>query len=281
MLDKDHIRSTEISSELQDRSDVRLQTAYATNMLLRSTTPTINSSNAPREESFDIESELHRRLIINLGRGVGASRLATQTLLQGAADDPALRQELLEGIDDQLRELNRLLDNLMQFDALRHNSLHLEMKPVNLQKWLPLLLAKWRPIVLREGLVWREELALNSLPVHADAECLAQVLVNLLSNALHYTPKGGQVLVGSGATRQDAWISIHNSGPGLSAAERHRLFDPFFASSHQGRFPRGVGLGLAVAAGLVQAQNGRIQVESESGQGCSFRIWLPLTRPPR
>jgi signal transduction histidine kinase len=155
------------------------------------------------------------------------------------------------------------------------------MKPVNLQRWLPPVLAKWRPIALREGLGWQEQLAANSLPVRADAECLVHVMANLLSNALHYTPKGGQVLVGSGATRHDAWISIHNSGPGLSAAERHRLFDPFFASSHQGRFPRGVGLGLAVAAGLVQAQNGRIQVESESGQGCSFRIWLPMTRPPR
>lgn len=245
------------------------------------TTHGASSHNAPGEDSFDVDSELHRRLIINLGRGIGASRLATQALLQGAADDPALRQELLQGIDDQLRSLDILLDNLVQFSALRQNSLTLDLKAVNLQRWLPPVLAKWRPIAVREGLVWQERLAPNSLPVRADAACLVQVMANLLSNAIQYTPKGGYVIIGSGATQQEAWITINNAGPGLTTAERHSIFEPFSANHRQGRFPRGVGLGLAVAAGLMQAQNGRIQVESEGGQGCDFSIWLPLTRPNR
>lgn len=250
-------------------------------MLPRPIIPGASSDDAPGEATFDVDSELHRRLIINLGRGIGASRLATQALLQGAADDPALRQELLEGLDDQLRNLDILLDNLIRFDALRQNSLTLDLKAVNLQRWLPPVLAKWRSIALREGLVWQEELALHSLPVRADAACLVQVMANLLSNALQYTPKGGLVIVGSGETRQEAWIRITNSGPGLTSAERHRIFEPVSANHRQGRFPRGVGLGLAVATGLMQAQNGRIQVKSENGQGCDFSIWLPLTRANR
>ncbi len=251
----------------------------ALTIMPQATTSRIVSREVPGAKSFDVDSELHRRLVINFGRSIGASRLATQALLQGAVDDPELRRELLEGIDDQLRSMSLILDNLVQFNALKRNALRLEMGPVNLQVWLPPLLAKWRPLALREGLAWREKLVPDSLPVRADTERLAQAMANLLSNAVQHTPKGGDVLVSSGATMQDAWISISNSGPGLTSAERHRVFEPFFASARQGQFPRGVGLGLAVTEALVQAQNGRIEVESDAGQGCSFSIWLPLTRP--
>jgi two-component system OmpR family sensor kinase len=103
-------------------------------------------------------------------------------------------------------------------------------------------------------------------------------VANLLQNAVQHTPQGGDIQVGSGARGQQAWISIANSGPGLSSDERHRLFEPFFISARQGRFPRGIGLGPAVAEALVQAHAGRIEVESDAGQGCSFSIWLPLAK---
>lgn len=230
---------------------------------------------------IDVDNELYRRLVINFGRGIGASRLATQALLRGADDDPALRRDLLEGIDDQLRNLNLVLNNLVQFNALTRNALRLDMRPVNLQRWLVPMLAKWRSIAVREGFVWQEKLIPDSLPVRADAECLDQVLANLLTNALQYTPKGGDVVVILGTTRREAWISIHNSGPSLTAAERHRIFEPFFVGARHSRFPRGIGLGLTVAEGLMQAQEGRIEVESDVGQGCSFRISLPMTRQGR
>jgi len=247
-------------------------------IMLQSTISRTVSRDAPEAKPVDVDSELYRRVIINFGRGIGASRLATQALLQGGVDDPELRQDLLEGIDDQLRSMSLILDNLVQFNALRRNALLLDMKPINLQQWLPPFLAKWRLLALREGFVWREELVPDSLPVRADPERLAQVMANLLSNVVQHTPRGGDAVVGLGATRQDAWISISNSGPGLTSADCRRVFEPFFASARQGRFPRGVGLGLAVAKGLVQAQNGRIEFESDAGQGCSFSIWLPLIR---
>lgn len=228
--------------------------------------------------STNIDDELWRRAITNLGRGVGASSVATQALLQGAAEDPELRRQLLEGIDDQLRSMGLVLDNLVQFHALQRHVISLDLRPINLQIWLPALLSKWRSAALRQGLTWREELAAEPLPVRADRDRLAQAAANLLQNAIQHTPQGGDIRVGSGANRQHAWIRVSNSGPGLTIDERDRLFKPFFASARQGRFPKGVGLGLPVAEALVRAHDGRVEVESDTGQGCSFSIWLPLAK---
>jgi signal transduction histidine kinase len=89
-----------------------------------------------------VDDDLWRRAITSLGRGIGTSSLATQALLQGAAEDPQLRRQLLEGLDDQLRSMGLVLDNLVQFQALQRNAVSLEIRSVNLQRWLPPLVRK-------------------------------------------------------------------------------------------------------------------------------------------
>jgi signal transduction histidine kinase len=191
-------------------------------------------------------------------------------------DDTGLRQELLVGIDDNLGNMSLVLDNLVQFTVLRRGTLVLDLEAIDLQKWLPPLLAKWRSTALRLGLNWGEQLVSDPLLVYADAERLAQVMSNLLSNTIQHTPDNGSVIVISGSTGTDAWIRIHNSGPGLTFGERQRVFEPFFASATQGTFPRGVGLGLVVAEWLIRAHNGGMELESDVGEGCSFTVRLPL-----
>ena len=234
------------------------------------------SGDLPETMPADLDDELYRRLIISVGRSVGASHLAVQALLQGAADDPQMRQDLLVGIDDQLRNLGLVLDNAVQFSVLRRGAPVLNVRSVDLQDWLPFLLGKWRSMALRRRLHWHEQLATQSLLVHADAERLSQVVANLLANAIQYTPNDGVIVVSSGSTATDAWICIDNSGPGLASDERQRVFEPFFASASQGAFPKGIGLGLVVAEWLVRGHKGRLEFKSDVGQGCSFTVWLPL-----
>src|SRR5438128_2965823 len=120
-------------------------------------------------------------------------------------------------------------------------------------------------------------LAVRALPgtplVRGQQDQLQQVLLNLLTNAIDATPPGGhiEVALAPGADGE-AEIAISDSGRGISAADRKRIFEPFFSTKEAGR---GTGLGLFITAEIVREHKGRIEIESEEGHGSTFRIALP------
>jgi signal transduction histidine kinase len=111
----------------------------------------------------------------------------------------------------------------------------------------------------------------------ADGHRLEQLLDNLITNALKYTPEGGQVATRLGRENGYVRIEVEDSGMGIPAKEQQFLFDRFFrATSATTEAIPGVGLGLTVVKAIVEAHRGRIQVESEEGRGTTFRVVLPL-----
>ena len=109
----------------------------------------------------------------------------------------------------------------------------------------------------------------------ADPLRLAQVLDNLISNAIKYTPDGGRVAVTSWVRDGQAWFEVTDSGVGISAADRQQIFERFYRVRGKDT-PGGAGLGLAITKAIVDAHGGTISVESELGAGTSFRVSLPL-----
>ncbi len=111
-----------------------------------------------------------------------------------------------------------------------------------------------------------------------DAAILRQGLINVLHNAIKYTPGGGAIrMVVKLAASGEAMIEVHDTGPGIPAADRQRIFERFYrVDGARSREAGGVGLGLAIARWAVEANGGRIEVESEAGGGALFRIVLPL-----
>jgi signal transduction histidine kinase len=105
---------------------------------------------------------------------------------------------------------------------------------------------------------------------------IVQVLVNMLVNAGQATAEGGRVLISTHQEGDGARVEIRDTGPGLSPEARRHLFQPFFTTKPHGS---GMGLGLAVAHGIVTGHGGRIEVDSEPGQGACFRVHLPHTPP--
>ena len=105
---------------------------------------------------------------------------------------------------------------------------------------------------------------------------MAQVIGNLLSNAIKYTPAGGQVKISAGTDERSFWIKVSDSGAGIQADERDKIFVPFFRGEPGRRIKQGMGLGLTIARDLVMAHGGELSVESVSGQGSSFTVTLPL-----
>ena len=114
-------------------------------------------------------------------------------------------------------------------------------------------------------------------PSYADPDALERILANLMSNALKYSPDEENITVSATAGDMEATVSVADLGPGIRAEEAGRLFERFFRSESVRRHHDGLGLGLTISKALVEAQGGRIWVESELGRGSVFSFTLPLS----
>ena len=219
--------------------------------------------------------KLLANLVHELGRPLGALRAAIQALIRGAKNDPKLLDELLDGIDGEAVRLQHLTEDLAELHDKMLGPLELDYHPVALSEWLQKELRPWGEAARQKQIQWIEEIPSDLPVIQADSDRLAQAAGNLVSNALKYTPAGGTITVTAGSKDSDVWFCVKDTGPGIPAEERDKIFQPFYRGSHGRRFPQGMGLGLSIAHDLVAAHGGRIELDSTPGLGSQFTIWLP------
>jgi two-component system sensor histidine kinase KdpD len=123
------------------------------------------------------------------------------------------------------------------------------------------------------------ELPVDSPPVSVDPTQLEHALVNLLENALKFSPPGDRVAVRAEPVDGTVVVRVIDRGPGVPSGEQGRIFRPFGRAANGGE--RGSGLGLAIARGFVQANGGRLWVESKPGEGAVFAVALPVAERPQ
>jgi signal transduction histidine kinase len=199
-----------------------------------------------------------------------------ETLEDGALDDLAGRGPLLQAMQRETERLIRLVNDLLVLTRADAGTLNLEMEPLDLAE-----LARERCAHLA-GLAARREVSLvvsgaESAWVLGDADRLAQVLDNLLDNAIRYSPAQASVTVEIACADGSAVCAVCDDGPGLAEKHLALVFERFYrADASRNRQTGGAGLGLAIVRALLTAQNGGIRVESTVGQGSTFRFWLPL-----
>jgi signal transduction histidine kinase len=112
--------------------------------------------------------------------------------------------------------------------------------------------------------------------VQADAACLRQILQNLLDNAVRHTPRGGRISIKAARLGSEIVISVADTGAGIPKTEQERIFERFYrADSARSREEGGTGLGLSIAKHMAEAHGGRIQLQSEVGNGSTFLVFLP------
>jgi signal transduction histidine kinase len=221
-----------------------------------------------------------RQLLANLahelGRPLGALHSAIQALVSGADRDESLRRELLVGMDGEIARLRRLLDDLAHLREQLTGTLELARQPVALGEWLAQLLTTLERAADQKGLQWQVTISPNLPTLELDPDRMGQVVGNLISNAIKYTPPDGALSIEAGVAGAQAFIRVSDTGPGISPEEVDRIFMPFYRGPTGRRFPQGMGLGLTIARDLVIAHGGRLEVESTPGQGSRFTVWLPL-----
>ncbi|MGN6699246.1 MAG: sensor histidine kinase, partial [Thermomicrobiales bacterium] len=193
------------------------------------------------------------------------------------ATPPATR-DALAIIDREARTLGDLVDDLFTLSRLEEAALPLQPAPVNVREVADAAVSGIQPLALARGQVAVRALVPADLPpALADRARLAQILSNLLHNALRHTPDGGVIVV-EGALMPDGraiTLTVTDTGAGIAPADLPHIFDRFYQGERAGRNQDGSGLGLAIVRQLVEAQGGTIAAESTPGQGASIRFTLP------
>lgn len=223
------------------------------------------------------QKKLLANLVHELGRPIGALRSSAQALINGAADDLKLRQDLLDGMEKQTRGLERLVDDLTNLYDTSAGRFKLQRERVDLNHWLEQTLAPWRSFAEDKDL----NFAVRSERLPAawiDPSRLEQALGNLVSNAIKFAPKGGEVRVSAEICDDLVCIHVEDNGPGLTDEDLSQLFTPFYRGNQETRFPQGMGLGLSIARDIAITHGGILEASNIPQSGVRFTIRLPLTR---
>jgi PAS domain S-box-containing protein len=210
-------------------------------------------------------------------------RTAAQVLRLLAPTDPRLR-EAGDVIDRQVRHMGRLVDDLLDVARIARGKLHLRKEPLDLVGLVRQGVEDHRTAFDARGVTLTAVAPDMPVTVSGDATRLAQILDNLLTNALKFTEPDGQVTVTVAAPGPgEAALVVRDTGAGLEPELRARLFEPFSQADRTlDRTLGGLGLGLAIARGLAELHGGRIRADSPgAGQGATFTVTLPAaTEPP-
>jgi two-component system phosphate regulon sensor histidine kinase PhoR len=208
-----------------------------------------------------------------------------ETLLAGAMDDPQNRERFLEIIVEHSRRLARLTEDLLKLSKMDADRLELEIRRVSVSQLIESC------IETTQHRATEKEIAISVQPSDAvpdiagDRRRLAEVLQNLLDNALQYTLSRGEIFVSAKARDAEVVFTVADTGIGIPKADQPRIFERFYrVDAARSRELGGTGLGLSIAKHIVEVHGGRIWVDSEIGRGSQFHFTVPIfdaERAPR
>ncbi len=207
--------------------------------------------------------------------------LAAVSALLAAPADPVELRESLEIVLRNIELEARLVDDLLDVTRITRGKLRIQSAPVDLHRVLHDALAMAEPMLREKQIVASLDLAPGQPRVRGDGARLAQIFSNLLTNAAKFTPEGGRVAMRSVLAGGAVSVEVADTGVGIAPEVLWQIFDPF-RQGEAGTTRRfgGLGLGLSVAKGLVEAHGGAIRVRSAGhGQGATFTVELPVLSP--
>lgn len=187
-------------------------------------------------------------------------------------------EESLSSIDQEAGRLTRLVGGLLMLAQAETGKLTLVLKPVELDLLLTEVFTEM--CVLAGSKVHVHLNEIDQVMVNGDRDRLKQVLLNLVANAIQYTPQGGDIFLSMKKINEQARIIVRDTGPGIPAEDLPHIFDRFYRAekSRTRSTSSGFGLGLSIAHWIVEHHGGQIKVESKEGKGTTFAIWLSVIK---
>lgn len=193
---------------------------------------------------------------------------------ESVGDLNELQREFLEISLNNARRLERLINDLLDLSHIESGKLELHCEPFDIKRLISELMPSFQPAWNTKKQLFTLHLPDEIPTILGDADRVAQILTNLLSNAHKYTPEGGSIDLSVEIAGRFLSIAVTDSGIGLSAEEQAHLFTRFYRA-RSAETISGTGLGLVITRSLVEMQGGEIQVASEPGHGSTFRFTLP------
>ncbi|MBU0702240.1 MAG: HAMP domain-containing protein, partial [Chloroflexi bacterium] len=254
----------EARAPVQGRDEVA-QLASAFNQMAESLT---RAEKARQNQTADVAHELRTPLTVIQG--------ALEAMLDGVY--PTDRENLQAALT-QTHTLSRLVEDLRLLALADAGQLRLYTVPLDLRTLLREITDAHQIQSQSQGVALSLEMPPTLPLVQADRDRLVQVLGNLLSNALRYVPRGGEITVRATEQRQEVIVAVADDGPGIPPDDLPHLFERFWRGDRtRRRATGGSGLGLTIARSLVEAHGGRIWVESVEGEGSTFAFALPVPK---
>ena len=186
---------------------------------------------------------------------------------------------ILETGERNVERLGRIIDSLLSISKIEHHGLQMEERATSANGLIEDTVSDFSYLAEHKGVYLDCELPSDDIIVRIDPDKVREVLVNLISNGLKFTPPGGRVRVVCWQEDSEILVAVSDTGRGISERDMPRLFEKFTQFGRQeGPGEQGTGLGLAICKGLVALWGGRIWAESELGEGSTFTFTLPASR---
>jgi signal transduction histidine kinase/ActR/RegA family two-component response regulator len=235
---------------------------------------------ADKNEKLSAAARLKDEFLATLSHELRTPLMPVLSCAHLLATDPTLDPENVRNvqtIERNARALSRMIDELLDLSAVMNRKLRLEHERTEMNDWTRAVLETIRPAWERKNLVMNFTPAPRPVELEIDPTRLAQVLTNLLNNAIKFSEPGGRIDVRLTADQKQVRIAVTDTGAGLDRDEIDRIFEMFHQSrTHRTRNVGGLGVGLSVARSLAELHGGGLHAESPGpGQGATFILWLP------
>lgn len=201
-----------------------------------------------------------------------------ETLESGAVNDPKIALDFLGRMRGDVDRINGLVNDLLELSRMESGQFRVESEPIALAPLVQGVAKKFDEDAASGEVAIVAEIDEDLPLLLADAEKLTQVFVNLMENALKFTPAGGAIHINAETLEQCVRVQLRDTGIGVAPQHLPHLFERFY-KVNRSRRDGGTGLGLAIVKQLVEAHGGNISVASREGEGCAFTFTIPLAPP--
>ena len=193
--------------------------------------------------------------------------------LENIADKSS--QKLIQTIIKNANTLEKRLAELLDIVKTGSGKIQLQLEPVDMKSLIQGTCVQITPLLQGKGQKLTTDLPASLPLVHGDGPRLEQVLLNLMTNAVKFTPQGGSISIKVREQDSGVTVAVKDNGIGIAREEQSRLFKPYSRVSSDRQHQPGLGLGMALAKQVVELHGGKIWVDSESGSGSTFSFYLP------